>query len=196
MVLEVKGRVVASGDRNTRYFHLKTINHCRCNTILMLRNNEGNWVEEVKELKVMANNFYKDLFSDNVRERPMLITNTGFPRLENIVLLDLYAPVTSVEVHKAICSMDPWKAPGSDRFLTGFFQQSWDVVGDSVTSLAAACCNCSVNKTDICLIPKVGHPEFISQFRPISLCNTIYKVVTKVIVNRLKGIIPDIISPF
>lgn len=73
----------------------------------MLRNNEGNWVEEVKELKVMANNFYKDLFSDNVRERPMLVTNTGFPRLENTVLLDLYAPVTSVEVHKAICSMDP-----------------------------------------------------------------------------------------
>lgn len=53
-----------------------------------------------------------------------------------------------------------------------------------------------VNMTDICLIPKVDKPEFIEQFRPISLCNTIYKIVTKVIVNRLKEVIPGIVSPY
>lgn len=40
-----------------------------------------------------------------------------------------------------------------------------------------------VNNTDVCLIPKVGKPKFVSQLRHISLCNTIYKVVTKVVVN-------------
>lgn len=41
-----------------------------------------------------------------------------------------------------------------------------------------------VNETDICLIPKIVKPEFISQFRPISLCNTVYIILTKVVVNR------------
>jgi hypothetical protein len=53
-----------------------------------------------------------------------------------------------------------------------------------------------VNKTDICLIPKVDNPEYITQFRPISLCNTHYKIVSKVIVERLKDCIASIISPY
>jgi hypothetical protein len=53
-----------------------------------------------------------------------------------------------------------------------------------------------VNLTDICLIPKVNKPEFVSQFRPISLCNVTYKIITKVIVNRLKEIVAQVVSPF
>lgn len=53
-----------------------------------------------------------------------------------------------------------------------------------------------VNQTDICLIPKVRQPEFVNQFRPISLCDTIYKVVSKVIVERLKSCIPKLVSPY
>jgi hypothetical protein len=53
-----------------------------------------------------------------------------------------------------------------------------------------------VNQTDICLIPKTTNPEFINQFRPISLCNTIYKVVSKVMLERLKEYIPMIVSPY
>lgn len=52
-----------------------------------------------------------------------------------------------------------------------------------------------VNYTDICLIPKTTHPKFVNQIRPISLCNTLYKIVSKVIVNRLKECIPIIVSP-
>jgi hypothetical protein len=54
----------------------------------------------------------------------------------------------------------------------------------------------SVNQTGICLIHKVPQPEFVNQFRPISLCNTIYKVVSKVIVERLKELVPIIVSLF
>lgn len=49
-----------------------------------------------------------------------------------------------------------------------------------------------VNQTEICFIPKINKPEFVSQLRPISLCNIIYKVV----LNRLKGLVDSIISPF
>lgn len=52
-----------------------------------------------------------------------------------------------------------------------------------------------VNQTNICLIPKIAQPELVNQFPLISLCNTIYKVVSKVIVERLMDCIPIIVSP-
>ena len=52
-----------------------------------------------------------------------------------------------------------------------------------------------VNNTSIVLIPKVNNPEKLTEFRPISLCNVIYMVVVKCLVNRLRPLLDDIISP-
>lgn len=70
--------------------------------------------------------------------------------------------------------------------LTNFVSNFWE--NPSITA--------DINKRDICLILKVSKPEFVSQFRLISFCNTLYKVVTKVIVNRLKCLMNKLVSPF
>lgn len=48
--------------------------------------------------------------------------------------------------------------------------------------------------TTICLIPKIQGPEFLHQFRPIGLCNVVYKLVTKIITRAIKGFLPVMIS--
>ncbi|GAU13938.1 hypothetical protein TSUD_262650 [Trifolium subterraneum] len=125
----------------------------------------------------------------------------SFPALEEIIMRDLAAPLTNNEIKHAVFSMSPWKAPGPDGFPAGFYQKSWDIVGRSICDFVRKVWNTTseigvVNKTDICLIPKVPHPETVAQFRPISLCNTNYKIVSKVIVERLKVCMPMLVSPF
>ena len=53
----------------------------------------------------------------------------------------------------------------------------------------------NINQTFISFIPKVDSPELVKHLRPISLCNVVYKVVTKIIANRLRKILPTVIAP-
>ena len=80
-----------------------------------------------------------------------------------------------------------------------FFQTYWTNVGMDITQAMLSCLNLSsilkfINHTFITLIPKVNNPERVSDFKPISLCNVIYKIVSKVIANRLKPMLNSIIS--
>lgn len=91
-----------------------------------------------------------------------------------------------------LSSMAPYKAPSLDGFQATFYQKTWDVMGDDIFNFVFSILYGTpiprkLNETLLVLIPKVSHPELASQFRPISLCNVLYKMITKSIVNRLKN---------
>ena len=81
-----------------------------------------------------------------------------------------------------------------------FYQKFWHIIGDDVVVAVLNFLNygimvSEINYTHIVLIPKIKSPERISNFRPISLCNVIYKIISKVLANKLKLILPSLISP-
>lgn len=98
---------------------------------------------------------------------------------------------TKEEVAAILAQMCPTKALGPDGFLAAFFQKHWKSVGKGVTSTCLHILNeggniTPLNHTYIALIPKVTKPERVTDFRPISLCNVIYRIIAKTIANKLK----------
>ena len=113
--------------------------------------------------------------------------------------ISLTTPFKEEEFRQAIFSMHPDKSPGSDGLNPGFFQKFWPLIGSEIFE---ACCSWldessfppNLNDTNIALIAKVDHPESMKDLRPISLCNVIYKILSKVLANRLKQILHKCIS--
>lgn len=103
------------------------------------------------------------------------------------------------EIKVALNQMHPTKAPSPDGLSPIFFQTYWDVVGQSVINCVIQILNTEVmpnglNDTYICLIPKISCPQNITEFRPISLRNVAYKIVSKVLANRWKKILLVVIN--
>ncbi|XP_074270970.1 uncharacterized protein LOC141594882 [Silene latifolia] len=91
------------------------------------------------------------------------------------------------------------KAPGPDGFQALFYQKQWSIIQHHVYDMVLKALEGKdfpegLNDTHIVLIPKVSGPEHMSQFRPISLCNVAYKIVSKTIANRIKKVLPWLIS--
>ena len=93
----------------------------------------------------------------------------------------------------------PFKAPRLDGLHVGFFQRFWLLLGESMKNEMKLIFNARavpeyLNKTLIIFIPKCKNPESLNNYRPISLCSTIYKVVTKIIMARI-GLCFHVYSP-
>ena len=95
--------------------------------------------------------------------------------------------------------MKPDKAPGPDGYTVGFFQKMWPVVENDVCAAVKSFFDSGrllkeFNCTAITLVPKSSAPSKLSDYRPISCCNFIYKSISGVLAQRMKGILLDLIS--
>ncbi|KAL9688115.1 hypothetical protein QQ045_032529 [Rhodiola kirilowii] len=93
----------------------------------------------------------------------------------------------------------PTKSPGVDGFPALFYQHNWSLVGDQLCAEVLRYLNEGVqdkrlNITRVALVPKCKSPRKIEEFRPISVCNTPMKVISKVLANRLQGLLNQVIS--
>ncbi|KAK2635086.1 hypothetical protein Ddye_029878 [Dipteronia dyeriana] len=106
---------------------------------------------------------------------------------------------TGEEIRRSIFGMGHLKASGKDGFLAVFYQKFWDSVGMEVTKYCLEVLNKSksledINETVIILIPKIQKPTNMGDYRPISLCNVLYKIIIKAMTNRLRCVLGEVIS--
>uniref|UniRef100_A0A803P680 Reverse transcriptase domain-containing protein n=1 Tax=Cannabis sativa TaxID=3483 RepID=A0A803P680_CANSA len=103
------------------------------------------------------------------------------------------------ETEKAFFQLPLDKAPGLDGFNSNFYKANWSLVKKDVLTTVLSFLNgdgdiAPFNTTLVTLIPKVKQPTSVTEFRPISLCNIIYKIISKSIANRLKLVLNNLIS--
>ncbi|KAJ0096620.1 hypothetical protein Patl1_27306 [Pistacia atlantica] len=162
-----KQQWLKDGDRNTKFFHLCANQRRKSNVIKQISNDDGRLANKPEEVSNLFQVFFQALFSSLMPER-----------LEdcNRVVKSVITPEMNSDL------------------------KHWQTIGPSVcTVVREAFCSGSwpqdFNATHIALIPKVKTPSKVSEFRPISLCNVLYKILAKVLANRLQKILPQIISP-
>ena len=113
--------------------------------------------------------------------------------------INLNKPIAKEEIDQVVQEMPNGKAPGPDGFTVEFFKACWEVVKHEIygvveDSRRSASIFKSLNATMITLIPKESEARTPNRYGPISLCSVVYKIISKVIANRLKPLLPTMIS--
>ncbi|KAL9272023.1 GTP-binding protein, chloroplastic-like protein [Drosera capensis] len=112
-------------------------------------------------------------------------------------LLD--APYAKWEIELSLLDMEDDRDPGPDGYTALFFKKAWPVIGEDVSQTVLEFLNndkllSEINRIVVSLIPKVSQARRVGDFRPISYCNVLYKLISKVLPKRLQTILPDIVS--
>ncbi|RVW55706.1 LINE-1 retrotransposable element ORF2 protein [Vitis vinifera] len=152
------------GDKNTGFFHKMANSNRRKNCLKKIKVN-GNWLSEEQEIQRGVVRAFQSLLSDPGGWRPS-VNNLEFDSIgvEEAARLELMFTVE--EVFLALSELNGDKAPGPD----------------------------GLNTTFLVLIPKKGGAEDLTDFRPISLVGSLYKLLAKVLANRLKKVVGKVVS--
>lgn len=103
------------------------------------------------------------------------------------------------EIAEVVKHLGASKAPGPDGMPASFYQHYWKTIAKTVTRMIWNFFDMGfmlrqLNYTLVALIPKINNLIEVKQFRPIALCNVCYKIIAKILANRLKTLLPKIIS--
>ncbi|XP_010534730.1 PREDICTED: uncharacterized protein LOC104810236 [Tarenaya hassleriana] len=192
------------GDKNTGYFHKVTNARNARNHIHSLVDEDGQKLESVDSIKTHAVNFYADLIgkADEGIRPPSVDTLRALLRYScpSDIAVELTRIPTPGEIEQVLFAMPENKALGPDGFPKEFFTATWEITGsDLINSVmdffVSGRLLGQVNATIISLIPKKAGATSLTDYRPISCCNTVYKIISTILAKRLKHILQAIISP-
>ncbi len=188
------------GDGNTKFFHAVANGRRRTNNIHVAVDNGRNLVREEEKRDYFYAKF-KEIFAPGSEgEGPTGDWSRIFRRKPILHPGVLTVPFTVEEVRKATFQLGGDKAPGPDGFNLQFYQRFWAVVKEDIMTMFGDLFEGKLNSSPldysyVCLVPKKEGAVAANDFRPISLINGVQKIISKVLANRLVGVLDDIISP-
>ncbi|RVX13534.1 Transposon TX1 uncharacterized 149 kDa protein [Vitis vinifera] len=185
------------GDKNTGFFHRMASAHRRYNAMDRIKVN-GEWLVEEQEVREgVVNSFQQLLTEDMGWQADIGSIPVGCISLQDAESLE--TPFAENEIHSALMEMNGDKAPGPDGFTVAFWQDAWDFAKEEIMEMFKefhehSSFVKSLNNTFLVLIPKKSGAENLGDFRPISLVGGLYKLLAKVLANRLKKVIGKVVS--
>jgi hypothetical protein len=156
-----------SGNRNTGFFQAREKARSRPNRIRALKRADGTEDTTQEGIKLMAKEFYQNLFTAQEVLQPELICQYVPKKITAAMAEMLCQNFTATDVETTLFQMGPSKAPGADGFTAGVFQKHWLLLKDKVLSAVLGFPNGGdmpevINHTVLVLIPKVANPSEMS----------------------------------
>jgi len=192
----------SDGDRDTKYFQrlAKIKNSSKLINTLM---SGDNMITDPGEISSHITNHFKNIFATNTVVQDVQVNQLLENSIPNLISEELNIMLTrlpsSTEIHAAVQAMNMDRAPGPDGFGACFFQSYWDIVKIDVTNAVLEFFTKdwimpNFNANTIILIPKVADAINVGQYRPIALANFKFKIISKILEDRLAPIMNNIIS--
>ncbi|XP_011016272.1 PREDICTED: uncharacterized protein LOC105119785, partial [Populus euphratica] len=188
-------------DQGSSFFHaLMSRKHWQ-NYIPAIHRSDGTITTSIDEVGTVFVDYFSHLLGTSKDTLPLdsSVIQHG-PCLDANTHASLLAPFTDLDIKNVLFAIDDDKAPGPDGYSSCFFKKSWDVIGGDFCRAVrdffeSGAMLKQINHSIIALIPKSTNSSFASDFRPISCCNVIYKVIAKLLAVRLSHALSNIISP-
>lgn len=206
-IIRSRARWVDDGEKNTSYFFNLEKRHYSKRCISKLQKENGEIITGSDAILEEEVKFYSDLYTSSINygENENILEKIGIsqddiPKLSSEQSTLCEGMITINECINAVKSMPNGKSPGSDGYPIEFYKVFWNQIGPILVksfnySFNMGLLSVSQRRGIISLIPKEGKDEeFLKNWRPISLLNVDYKIVAKVIANRMKKVLSSIIS--
>lgn len=192
---------IRQGDGNNSYFHATIKGRYKHNAIRSLIKEDGSCITSHEDIEEEVLKFYSALLGSSESN----LAGLNIPAIRNGNTLNqfqrdmLIGPVSNAEIDTAIKGMDVNKTPGIDGYGVGFFKDAWSIVGSDVREAILDFflrnrLHKGFNSSVVALIPKHKEAKMIKDFRPISCCSTVYKIISKVLTNRLSKVIDTLVG--
>jgi hypothetical protein len=183
-----KSKWLTQGDANSKFFHSSIVARSKRNSIVALKDGDV-WLESPSQIRDLVVNYFSNHFMAKSSIRPNL-DGVNFPSLSLEDNIALTAPFSLDEIHVVVKESDGNKSPGPDGFNFSFLKSCWEIVKGEVRIMfdqfhgIGSLPKCILSYF-VTLIPKVNLPFSLGEFRPISLLGCLYKLIAKVLTNRL-----------
>lgn len=159
----------------------------------------GTVVSQDDKAKLVYNHYAQVMGTPTTRTKAINWQELGYEH-HDLEDLDLDAPFTEEEIASVVKEMPPEKAPGPDGFIGMFYKKCWSIVKDDIVQAIMSFYSHRtaklglINRANIVLLPKSQVAAQVSDYRPISLINSVVKIITKILANRLAPHMNSLVS--